>query len=108
MDYALIKELKGAGFPFIQVDPKNCTERMIYTKGGEFHLEPTLSELIEACGDKFGRLEAIVENAPVDEVVTYVVNDHYSFKGSTPEIAMAKLYLAIHSQELKDSKDMID
>jgi hypothetical protein len=58
MDYALTKELKDAGFP--QPKPKELG----YDHGYYLHRDndiavyhPTLSELIEACGEQFSMFE---------------------------------------------------
>lgn len=59
----------------------------------EYIKDPTLSELIEACGDKFNRLEKgiggwIVIGADGDKRTD----------GSTPEIAVLKLWLALNKK----------
>jgi len=80
MNYKLAKQLKEAGFPGIEW----------MTDGGG---EPTLSELIEAVGDKFGRLEKTESNwkclpKPSDNLDWTV--------GETPSEAVAKLYLKLN------------
>ena len=99
MDYKLAKELKDAGFP--------------QTGRGATHVDcicdwypivyvPTLSELIEACGEGFQRLDkqklvmsknnywaysSKLDNAHTDRIGT---------KGKTPEESVAKLWLALN------------
>jgi hypothetical protein len=105
MENELAQELEKAGY--LQPDVEDELEyegSFRSTTDGDVYI-PTLSELIEVCGDNFYKLEASVENAPVDDVVTYIVNDHYLFRGNTPEIAVAKLYLAIHSQSVDQQTD---
>lgn len=68
MNYALAKELKEAGFPF----SKKCEyahdgddglgecaycDRKTLGHGSNAFLLPTLEELIEACGERFGSLD---------------------------------------------------
>ena len=103
MNYELAKELKDAGFPQdgkeglyvdfegkveFEGDPKNPKiEDLFYC--------PTLSELIEACGDKFIQLEkslnwwAIGEDEPLEP---------QQYEGNTPEEAVARLWLALNKK----------
>jgi hypothetical protein len=126
MDYELAKQLQSAGFP---QDGEHyfCRNRgeewsvwnmceiseFSYLSTEKSYFAPTLSELIEALGDKFDRLDAPVWELPKnhpDRIWTAAGSEAYTpfSDGKTPEEAVAKLWLAIHSQELKDSKDMID
>ena len=81
MDYALAKQLKDAGFP-----------------GLSGLAEPTLTELIEACGERFESLNRHGEGAwgaegwPTDNTTPLLV------VGSTPEEAVAKLWLALNGK----------
>jgi len=93
MTYALAKQLKDAGFPI----RKTC----LCEEDVCVHIEyPTLSELIEACGDSFGELnhyrnsrdwEAISENWQDEQGVGRMTS------GKTPEEAVAKLWLALNA-----------
>ena len=131
MDYELCKKLKEAGFPqtgdywfdktykFELNDGRGCGQEgeQDYFEIAEDYSAPTLSELIEACGE---HLVDIVKSSPThwrvhgqgkidwDWMYGGRRDWGYSISGKSPEEAVAKLYLAIHSQELKDSKDMID
>jgi hypothetical protein len=109
MDYELCKKLKDAGLIW-----KNRDNFEVY-KEDELPLAyyPTLSELIEACGDEFDKLDSPIWELPKthpERVWTAAGGEAYTpfCDGKTPEEAVAKLWLAIHSQELKDSTDMID
>ena len=90
MNYELAKELKDAGFP--QHEPCDTCPRMDFCT-------PTLSELIEACGDGIrylcrdneGNWEA-AEGALVGRQLLH----HFSVACGTPEEAVAMLYLALN------------
>ncbi len=91
MNYELVKQLKDAGFPIRRMNGINMiTGKDFYT--------PTLEELIEACGDKFGQLIKYVDGWVAE-------NNWKSFteegivrqaKGSTPIEAVAKLWLGLN------------
>lgn len=98
MDYELALKLKDCGFPqgtsAFLTDP-NCTE--LDSVGSHSHGDcevypPTLSELIEACGEKFVALtlykagEWIAQGENID-----------GQEGTIPEEAVARLYLALHT-----------
>ena len=105
--YKLAKELKDAGFP----QKIGLWEGFWYSMKGqrieEAHqivfdkcvYSPTLSELIDACGDKIShikRLEngvwfAVSHNAFYKDGVNNIEED-----GLTPEEAVAKLYLKLN------------
>ena len=82
MNYELAKELKDAGFPF-DWPPDAIVDSVV----------PTLSELIEACGDGFydlsreGEQDWIAGNQEIDACV-----------GHSSEEAVARLWLALTSR----------
>lgn len=102
----LVKEclaLKEAGFP--QTNPVYITGRIPNEK---FVSYPTLSELIEACGEEFKILTNI--GTPTRKWVAWrtlfdldkenkVISNGSGYDGSTPEEAVAKLYLALKNKE---------
>jgi hypothetical protein len=114
MEYELAKELEGAGFP--QQDRhfywSNHTEPPtswdvnvlddleIPTAG--MCADPTLSELIEACGKQFGSLHAVFDGRR-GETYGKIYGWHAVGAGrafpniaeSTPEEAVARLWLAL-------------
>lgn len=110
LPYELAKQLKDAGFPqgdnFEEVTMEGAKASLLESKrramdeyGKESVHYPTLSELISACGDKFGRIERtkmpsgiIVWNAFESYPHTLPISMSYS----TPEIAVSKLWLAIN------------
>lgn len=96
MNYELAKQLKDAGFP--QSDEcEHCGNFL----GGTFRLadedvyRPTLSELIEACGDNFESLMLRLHNH------TWAVSSPLAMLGGfkTPEEAVAKLWLALNKKQ---------
>lgn len=99
MNYELAKQLKDAGFPQdkreCQDDPYTCCEHGIYYNGSDINdtpYYPTLSELIEACGERFYALRRAMD--------IWMARDDYGFefKGKTPEEAVAKLYLKLNEK----------
>ena len=62
-------------------------------KGSNMKKTPTLSELIEACGDSFHSLS-------MDDKTHWVANwrVYGESRGSTPEEAVAKLYIALNKK----------
>jgi hypothetical protein len=95
MTYELAKTLKDAGFPQ-NLNPGNG-EGFVYEgdhpKGPGVYC-PTLSELIEACGSDFYELKNLtfgwIANADSD----YLKRGD----GSTPEEAVARLWLALNKK----------
>lgn len=121
MNYELCKKLKEAGFPnakdingedksfvwvkynpeddFIPVDSKIFYEfwQQTYSIKGNIDIFPTLSELIEACGDKFGTLYHNVHKEEGElewSVATY--SPDCVGHGDTPEEAVANLWLKLN------------
>ncbi len=106
MDYKLAKELKDAGFP------QNEKGDWFYgvKLGVRAAYKPTLSELIEACGDGFKNLYRCTSNpftgAPqvywscdLDHkgtVATSGTDGKFGFE--TPEEAVARLWLALNKK----------
>jgi len=109
--YELAKKLKDAGF--------NSKEVKKYSyKDGKFHddydvpdglllPDPTLSELIEACGDKFENLKRDGNSGEYAWRTNYIYDsgqeyDDYACtseaNGSSPEEAVANLYLSLNSK----------
>ncbi len=83
MNYELAKQLKDAGFP--------QDECCVHGKSGHDHVfEPSLSELIEACGDEFHGLWRVMDEWFAKDARGLEI------KGSTPEEAVAKLWLALN------------
>ena len=110
MNYELAKELKEAGFPFVNdfkeygyLDhPKDHVTGICHTSivaPDEGYFLPTLSELIEACGEDFKGLTKLPDGTFSSPLTNpsegkYEPFDMLSFK--TPEEAVAKLWLALN------------
>jgi hypothetical protein len=92
MDYALAKQLKDADFP--QYRSPNIGSR-------EYVCIPTLSELIEACGEGYLALEHMPKGWHASKTPAEYDNDLGYVGGAeiesgyhkTPEEAVARLYL---------------
>lgn len=111
MNYELAKQLKDAGFLLkicglesyhgmmgVCYDP-----RKIFVFDNERYHEPTLSELIEACVDSFKCLELVNtrEDYKWEASADYYCCDEHGngrhFRGgSTPEEAVANLFIALN------------
>ena len=101
MNYKLAKQLKDAGFPFRK--GLGC-KRFVNENGEQFNYGqippnmkneeiPTLSELIDACGDGFWKMENQYGRWGV------IGRDYkvlISVSGKTPEEAVAKLWLKLN------------
>lgn len=94
ISYELAKKLKEAGFP---QDPD--------TMMGHYHHEcylPSLEELIEACGSK---LHALIRDSIAPWNAEELMDDdgpvNY-FSGSTPDEAVANLWLALHDKNQRN------
>ena len=96
MNYEQAKQLKDAGFP-IPKEAENIME-MEESFDGKM-IAPTLSELIEACGEDFFALK--VYHEPDVEWVAMLresTDDLSQTFGKTPEEAVAKLWLALNKK----------
>lgn len=100
ISYELAKQIKDAGFPLKKVGCHECDEGRQRLDGNRETLyAPTLSELIEACGEGFMRLGRANEPFNNDELwqgVGYFMKIYTL--GSTPEEAVAKLWLELNKK----------
>lgn len=109
MTYELAKELKDAGFPqegegSVLFDPYCLETGKVHDTSHCEAYVPTLSELIEACGEKFGVLLRRDKEANYDEKIfppnwiwgaaSKEFYDQHVF-AATPEEAVARLWLAL-------------
>lgn len=107
MTYELAKQLKDAGFPQVEVWESRCPCHEPWGMCGlGAHDQPpsympSLSELIEACGDRFGSLNRNFHTFKYitkywTAVVIFQTSTNYlEAQGDTPEEAVAKLWLAL-------------
>jgi len=107
MKYELAKQLKDAGFP--QEDwleghyvPEQRLAGSVSTSPEMTTVyKPTLSELIEACGDRFSLLER-AEDLFGDGYLYQAEYQHSVFgHGKTPEEAVAKLWIKLQKLSTK-------
>ncbi len=97
MDYALAKQLKDAGFPWSENDScGHCG----YSNGSN---APTLSELIEACGDGLTKIARQINGWEVYGVIwgdgKFITDEPRITVGQTLEEAIAKLWLALNKHD---------
>lgn len=109
MNYEIAKELKEAGFP---QNPHNHNEApdSWFDEDGDLRdyvgglsdenycYNPTLSELIEACGEDFGELCKDEEDWYCTPNFISTGVDILVQSGSTPEEAVARLWLALNKK----------
>lgn len=109
MNYKLCKKLKDAGFPQMVagggyfLDPDHEVHGEQITFRGDVVYVPTLSELIEACGEDFDlirreELESWLGGTRwccMGNPDDYGINQYY---GSTPEESVANLWLALNKK----------
>lgn len=104
MNYKLCKQLKEAGFPIREHENSKCEHRRFpNSKDDHFPLicSPTLSELIEACGDMFTSLTRNRNGSwstMSKSGKKYPEFDWTASDGKTPEEAVAKLWLKLHDK----------
>ena len=102
IDHKLAKELKEAGFPqnlgvsrdssWVGID--NTYNH--YSLGEDYCYIPTLSELIEACGEGF---ESLIRTKTKDDYTWSARGYNYPTDGyKAPEEAVAKLWLALNKK----------
>lgn len=90
----ILKKLDQSGFP---IKKSNGIYKPVEDKEGEGFIPPTLSELIEACGDNFGYLLRYSNDWSVTPNINNI--DHLiEYRGSTPEIAVSKFWLALQNK----------
>lgn len=110
IDYKLAKELKEVGFPqegnimiiengdiiLHSYDHCYCPRCQGYE---EFCIIPTLSELIEACGEEFGGISKELNYFRCwskSDLKKHIIKIYTN--GSTTEEAVAKLYIALNKK----------
>lgn len=96
MNYDLVLKLKESGFPFIYATEEDNFNQVVKLDGKKY-LIPTLSELIEACGERFESL-ALLDSGwqaiGLDETHNKVRTELYQ----SPEIAVANLWLELNKK----------
>jgi len=104
MNYELAKQLFDSGFKNEGNDAERENHRI---QDGSLHGTnfgvPTLSELIEACGERFMQLSKVYgvrisDHVSVPQWLAIAVHLKEYVIGDTPEEAVARLWLAINSK----------
>ncbi len=103
--YELAKELKEAGFPFIEFNASiHGTDRFnpdLESETGYLAI-PTLAELIKECKGGFGKLcyYEYADNEDLENMKWCVYSNEVAsgIQGSTPEEAVARLWLALNKK----------
>jgi hypothetical protein len=93
--YELAKKLKEAGFPETTEQHAGYTEegaRIMLQKRVDFVYPPTLSELIEACGDACFKVYCMPGRYVVAREASEAMEER-----STPEEAVANLWLELNN-----------
>jgi len=107
MNYELAKALKDAGYPQKsagdRINPKGYLEYSGCwddSNEDDYITLPTLSELIEACGEGIARLWRVDESYDKGKTKWCATgkNDFLDGLGTTPEEAVANLWLALNKQ----------
>jgi len=95
MTYETAKKLKDAGFP-MEYELDNFSDFDKY----KAWIDIDLSELIEACGDKFDALGKCKDDGMSRIVDGWIAVDEDNKRrwGKTPEEAVAKLWLALNKK----------
>jgi len=94
MTYELAKQLKHAGFPLRKPRNQHIAFEIIEdSESVGIFVYPTLSELIEACGDRFYSLRHTVKWFAAG---AFNPQDIRELWGESAEEAVAKLWLALN------------
>ena len=102
MNYELAKELKDGGFPL------HSNENIsVFNVDDVIYATPTLSELIEACGEDFSYMDGKFRLQKCNECKDWIAHG-FSKKdelivgeGKTPEEAVARLWLKLNTPQNK-------
>jgi len=113
MNYELARKLKEAGFAYDkdldirgeQASPSGKGSWLYGSKGvpsDEMVYVPTLSELIEACGDRFHSLHQMNDGSKIWWNAHGIENQFgkTSRSGDTPDVAVANLWLALNEKTI--------
>ena len=97
MEYELVKQLKEAGFPLKLSKNWDGEYLQFRYNHGDMYLYPTLSELIEACGNEFPSLSRYQNVWICNDAEYDFGSDGEITRGNTPEEAVAKLWLELQN-----------
>lgn len=111
MNYELAKKLKDAGFPFKPVGEHfnaggKATQAFTFDNQSVW-FEPTLSELIEACGNEFAFVcRGYDQELWLDSWGAESTNGKVITGASVPEEAVAKLWLELNKNANTPDKEI--
>lgn len=109
LSFEICKKLKDAYFSLRMMSQEDANHSVLKHQGfcygkdfigrdNTWWLIPTLSELIEACGEEFGSLWCDGDFwVASEEWGRGLENAKYYMSGKTPEEAVANLYISLHS-----------
>jgi len=101
MNYELALQLKNAGFPQTNkggIFQGDEIKTELPGKAFEMVSDPTLSELIEECGDRFDKLELIQSLDGKTKEWEATGDKYWNGYGSNPKEAVSNLWLAINKK----------
>ena len=100
ISYQLARNLKEAGFP------QSKLARAQQQAGYDYVSLPTLSTLIEACGEDFGALGRVSDYWVACEYISERGEWTNAHEGETPEDAVARLWLSCRVREVPQGGDL--
>jgi hypothetical protein len=95
MTYEQAKELENAGFPQGRRGAWIFPPDQLVARSSDRVYAPSLEELIEACGDKLGRIVRNLDGS----WTAYSECPGEQSSGSAPTEAVLRLWLALHREE---------
>ncbi len=98
IDYNLAKELEDAGFVQSLPTPQGQYLHDHTVSPSRHYYLPTLSELIEACGENFFTLVRTHYTGGIGWFARDTREGYNPVMGSTPEEAVARLWLALNKK----------
>ncbi len=104
LNYEDCKELKDAGFPMKKLKDYDMTQCPFIwghfkADDGESYIQPSLSELIEACGERFGGLVRHYDNTwSATEYLQFSTGSIQITHGSSQEKAVKNLWIALNKK----------
>lgn len=100
ISYELAKKLKDAEFPFKYINDPRTQIANTQFEDGTCAIFPTLSELIEACGEQFHTLarRRQIDNKLKWYASSFVDKYDVALVADSPEEAIANLWLTLHNK----------
>lgn len=103
MNDELVKELNEAGYPLQYSAARHALQKKIGTEWEDSKdaglIAPTLSELIEACGEGFHELHRHEKHFSAHHYPADMELQFYTY-GESAEISVARLWLALNKKKI--------